>query len=149
VTCRIAAHHFVDVHAFVRETVRVLKPGGSLLLADTTVPDGDEEAAHWQNAIELLRDPSHMCNYTPLEWQAMLREAGLMVQAATSSGGGIDIPVSDWLKKAGADEARAALVHAALASAPPSARRAFNIGVAHDGETCFAWQRVAIQALKK
>jgi len=40
VTCRVAAHHFSDIPAFVREVARVLKAGGSFLLIDGSIEDG-------------------------------------------------------------------------------------------------------------
>jgi len=67
VTCRIAPHHFLEIEKFVSEAARVLKPGGALLLVDTTVPDTDPGAAEWQNAVETVRDPSHVRNYMPSE----------------------------------------------------------------------------------
>ncbi len=44
VTCRVAAHHFSDVAAFVRETARVLKTGGWFLLIDGSIEDSQPVA---------------------------------------------------------------------------------------------------------
>ncbi|HEY3781001.1 MAG TPA: methyltransferase domain-containing protein, partial [Fimbriimonadaceae bacterium] len=35
ITCRLGAHHFTNVHSFVRESARALKQGGWLVIADT------------------------------------------------------------------------------------------------------------------
>lgn len=78
VTCRIAPHHFPDVFRFVTESVRVLKPGGTLLVQDLTVPD-DERAARYVDSFYRLRDPSHQRCYAGYEWQGMLLDAGLTV----------------------------------------------------------------------
>jgi ubiquinone/menaquinone biosynthesis C-methylase UbiE len=78
VTCRIAPHHFADAPHFVRESARVLKPGGSLIIQDHLRPDG-EETARYVEAMEKLRDPSHNRAYSEPEWRAMFRQAGLTV----------------------------------------------------------------------
>ncbi len=78
VTCRIAAHHFPDAAAFVREAGRVLKPGGLLLVQDHVLPD-DPVAAAEVEAFERLRDPSHHRAFTEGEWRAMFAAAGLAV----------------------------------------------------------------------
>ena len=101
VACRIAPHHFLSVGTFLSEAARVLKMGGRLALVDTTVPDDSPEAAAWQNGVEAVRDPSHVRNHTPNEWRAMARTAGLTVTECGSGGGGITIPLSDWIVKAG------------------------------------------------
>jgi ubiquinone/menaquinone biosynthesis C-methylase UbiE len=44
VTCRVAAHHFSSPEDFMRETARVLKPGGWFLLIDGSVEDDQAEA---------------------------------------------------------------------------------------------------------
>ena len=148
VTCRIAPHHFLDLAEFLRETARVLKPGGHLVLVDTTVPDSSPEAATWQNAVEVLRDPSHVRNYTPTEWQTHAEAAGLTMDEITTANGGITIPLSDWLVKAGCTAEQSEAVRQMFADAPDSAKQAFQITAQPDGETLFTWQRVALHAMK-
>lgn len=75
VTCRIAPHHFPNPDRFVRESARVLRPGGRFVLIDTTVPAGD--AGDRYNAFEKLRDPSHVRSLPVGEWQALITDAGL------------------------------------------------------------------------
>lgn len=66
-TCRIAPHHFPDIDAFLRESVRVLRPGGILAVVDNVVPTG--VAGDYVNAFEKLRDPSHGRCLSEEEWQ--------------------------------------------------------------------------------
>ncbi len=147
VCCRIAPHHFLSVPEFLSEAARVLVPGGRFVLVDTTVPDGASEAADWQNTVEALRDPSHVRNYPPSEWQQMTETAGLTVTECRTDGGGITIPLSDWTHKAGCTPEQAAAVRQSFADAPESARQAFQIAAA-DGETVFTWLRVLLRAEK-
>lgn len=76
-TCRIAAHHFGDVEAFVRESVRVLKSGGILAVVDNIVPEGP--AGDYVNAFEKLRDPSHVRCLGAEEWLGISRAHGLEI----------------------------------------------------------------------
>lgn len=79
VTCRIAAHHFPDVYAFVRECARVLKPGGRLVIQDHDNP-ADRKAAAWLDAFERLRDPGHHRIYAQYEWEGLFLDCGLTVE---------------------------------------------------------------------
>ncbi|AGL00561.1 class I SAM-dependent methyltransferase [Desulfoscipio gibsoniae] len=79
VASRFAAHHFFDVKKAVREMCRVLKPGGKLYILDCSVFNGDETEKEI-NRIELLRDSSHQCSYSPRQWNHILNKLPLTIQ---------------------------------------------------------------------
>ena len=79
VTCRIAPHHFPDAFRFVKESARVLKPDGILLVQELALPE-DGAAARYIDAFERLRDPSHNRAFSESEWVEMFRAAGLTVE---------------------------------------------------------------------
>ena len=74
VACRLAAHHFADVLAAVKEMTRVAKH--RVVICDNTfVSESSEEA-------DRLRDPSHVRNYSQPEWESFFELAGLRAAAA-------------------------------------------------------------------
>lgn len=77
-TCRIAPHHFPDVPRALREFFRVLRRGGRMAIIDTLLPD-DSEIAEFYQAMEKLRDPTHVRAYSETEWTGMLEGAGFTV----------------------------------------------------------------------
>lgn len=78
VTCRVAPHHFPDVAQFVRESARVVRPGGLVAVIDNIVPENPLAARHL-NAFERLRDPSHNWAYPVEDWKSFFAAAGLAV----------------------------------------------------------------------
>lgn len=89
VTCRLAAHHFPNPAAFVAESFRVLRPGGTFALVDNVSPDGSMlplatpaellNAARSFNTYEKTRDPSHARALSLSEWEALMKKAGFSV----------------------------------------------------------------------
>jgi SAM-dependent methyltransferase len=79
--CRFSAHHWRDFDAGLREARRVLAPGARAVFIDTIALGRAALDTHLQ-AIELLRDTSHVRNRTEAEWLAALGRAGFGVRAA-------------------------------------------------------------------
>lgn len=148
VTCRVAPHHFLSVQKFLAESHRVLRAGGRLLVADTSVPDDLSEADAWQNRVELLRDASHIRNYSPREWSAFVEQAGFEVKEIDRCDESVPITLDDWLQKSGCTGPAAEGVRRMFAEAPEAARREFAIHALPDGDTGFQWMRVVFAARK-
>jgi len=71
VACRLAAHHFADVLAAVKEMARVARD--RVVICDNTfVSESSEEA-------DRVRDPSHVRNYAVAEWESFFELAGLKI----------------------------------------------------------------------
>jgi SAM-dependent methyltransferase len=69
VACRLAAHHFPDALAAVKEMARVARR--RVVICDNTfVSESSEEA-------DRVRDPSHVRNYGVAEWHSFFELAGL------------------------------------------------------------------------
>ncbi|WP_131195665.1 class I SAM-dependent methyltransferase [Lichenihabitans psoromatis] len=82
VLCRFTTHHWHDAEAGLREARRVLKPAGRALFSDIVSPGHPLLDTHLQT-VELLRDPSHVRNYSAAEWIAKLMAAGFSAQSLT------------------------------------------------------------------
>ena len=89
VTCRIAPHHFRDIHEAVGEMARVAER--LLVIEDNLFVDEQVEEA------ERLRDPTHVRCYSEEEWKQMLADAGLDVERAERLERRRD--VEDWLAR--------------------------------------------------
>ncbi len=72
---RAALHHFADPQRAIAEMFRVLRPGGVAVFADV-ISSEDAEESRLHNAIERLRDPSHVRMLPASELQSAARRAG-------------------------------------------------------------------------
>ena len=92
VACRIAAHHFDDVGAAMREMARVTR--------DRVVVQDNLFQGEAMEEAEKLRDPSHIRRYSEDEWRGFSESAGLEIdrlEIMTRR-----MPVDPWLARLGA-----------------------------------------------
>jgi SAM-dependent methyltransferase len=92
VACRIAAHHFQDVAAAVREMARVTS---DRVVVQDTLFQGER-----MEEVERLRDPTHVRRYTEEEWRSFFEAASLEVDRLEIMSR--RLPVDTWLERAGA-----------------------------------------------
>jgi len=144
VTSRIAPHHFSSPESFIRETARVLRPGGWFLLIDGSVPDGEPEAEEWLHQVEKHRDPSHHRLLTPRAWTALCEAHGLHVQSAELRT--FKQPDLEWyFETAATSPENRRTVRDLIANAPASVRAAFRLGE-EDGKIVWWWPRLTLIA---
>jgi len=104
VACRIAAHHFPDVLAALKEMARVARH--RVVICDNTFTSESAEQA------DRLRDPSHVRNYGVPEWRTFFELAGLEV--ADEALIVRDTDFEDWLARTETPEADRAQVRELL-----------------------------------
>lgn len=121
VCSRYSAHHWTRLEAALAEMRRVLKPGGHLLIIDV---QGEEDAlvdSHLQ-AIELLRDRSHVRNRSASQWHALLGAAGF--DNTEHHHWPVHIDFSTWVARMRTPASRVAMIREVQAEAPQEVQQA-------------------------
>jgi SAM-dependent methyltransferase len=136
---RYSAHHWHDVPAALREVRRVLKEGARMLLIDTSGGETPLLDTHLQT-IELLRDPSHIRNYSAAEWMAMFREAGF--EPSLRQRWPLTLEFSGWIERMRTPPNKVAAIHAVWAAAPDEVCQFY--AVQPDGS--FTMQKLLLEA---
>jgi ubiquinone/menaquinone biosynthesis C-methylase UbiE len=113
VVCRYALHHFPEPDAELAEMARCVKPGGTVVLVDL-VADADAGVAERQNALELLRDPSHARALSSAELVAALARHGLEVVSVEQRE--VRRPLQPWMEQTKTPREAAAEIKRALAA---------------------------------
>jgi len=96
VASRFSAHHWRDFDAGLREARRTLKRGGRAAFVDVYAPGQALFDTHLQ-AIELLRDHSHVRDYTSAQWLDTLGRSGFAVEVCRTWRLRMDFPV--WIAR--------------------------------------------------
>ena len=105
VACRVAAHHFENVRASVAEMARVSRD--QVLLVDNLYLDEQAEEA------DKVRDPSHVRNYSEVEWRGFFESAGLRIEDVRRLDKAIEL--EPWLERSGTSNEEAEVVRELLA----------------------------------
>ncbi len=132
VTCRRAPHHFVQFDRAIDEMLRVLQPGGRVGLIDQISPE-ETDGMQLMDALETLRDSSHVHALSVSEWQAVCsrHQIALTFLHVVES----RLAFERWLELADTESEQRRSIEQALGSATPEARNL--IGFSESPEPSF------------
>ena len=128
VVSRYSAHHWAKPEQALREFRRVLRGDGMFVLSDV-LGFGDYVCDTYLNALEVLRDPSHVRDYTLEEWEGFFAGAGFELEVVFSYR--IFLDFEEWTERMETPEANRVAIRALYGSAPAEVTKA--LGMRKDG----------------
>jgi len=124
VLTRFSAHHWRNLDAGLREARRVLTPNGRAMFIDSIASAVPLLDSHLQT-MELLRDPSHVRNYTSPEWAAALARAGFEIVSMKPRK--LRIEFAPWIARTRTPALLVEAIRAFQNNAPEEVRGRFSI----------------------
>lgn len=124
VVTRYSAHHWRDFMGGLSEARRVAKAQAPVIFMDVFTPGLALLDTHLQS-MELLRDTSHVRNYTLAEWSESLARTGLMVKAVKTWR--LDLEFESWIARMQTPPVFVAAIKALQAAAPDEVRKHFAV----------------------
>jgi len=149
ITVRHAPHHFANLQSAICEIARVARIGARIVIVDSYAPEEASLDQQW-NYMEKLRDPSHVRNYRPNEWRAMIAAAGLRItfeelDYCTENGGPINF--LDWTRRMKTPASAVQELSRLFRSAPPALAEALRVQIKGD-TICFHVPQITIAAMR-
>ena len=124
VASRFSAHHWLDFERGLSEARRVARPGACAVFIDVVSPGRPLADTHLQ-AVELLRDTSHVRDYSVAEWTAAVARAGFDVEATTMRR--LRLEFASWTRRMRTPAALAEAVRALQRAAAEEVRSCFAV----------------------
>lgn len=137
---RYSAHHWRDAAAGLAEARRVLVPGASAVFADVIAPESALLDTHVQ-CVELLRDGTHVRDYSLPEWVAMLAKARFAVQTVTRRR--LRLEFATWIARTATPAVLVQAIRDLQNNAPREVQEAFAI----EPDGSFTVDTVTIEAV--
>ncbi|MBO1361622.1 class I SAM-dependent methyltransferase [Acetobacter sacchari] len=124
VFCRFTMHHWNDAAAGLREARRVLARHGEAMFIDVTAPTV-AVADSWLQTLELLRDVSHVRNYSVAEWRKLLGDAGFVLKEVSTDR--LRMEFGSWVARTQTPQERIAAIRSLQEVAPEDVARILEI----------------------
>ena len=144
VTCRTAAHHFLDVEKFCSEVHRVLKDEGEFIIVDTITSD-QIKLNNWHQEVELIRDKSHIKNLSLIEWKNILKISKFSFLDIIQSR--VTMNLNDWMERSGTSDKDKKILKDKFKNSDEKIKSFFGIKILNN-DISFYWP-VGIFHLKK
>jgi SAM-dependent methyltransferase len=141
VLSRFTTHHWQNMEAGLREARRVLKRDSRAMFIDIVAPADAVLDTHLQT-VELLRDVSHVRDYSIAEWIAALSRSGFVLEGITQRRLRMEFPV--WIARTRTPAAHAEAIRSLQLGAPAIVRDHFAI--ADDGSFDLESATMVVQA---
>jgi ubiquinone/menaquinone biosynthesis C-methylase UbiE len=125
VATRYSAHHWGAFRDGLAQMRRVAKPDGLALFMDVVSP-GVALLDTWLQALELLRDPSHVRNASVEEWKTALAAAGFAVDDVVMYK--LRLEFDAWIARMRTPEVHVAAIRSLHARASSEVKDYFRIG---------------------
>jgi ubiquinone/menaquinone biosynthesis C-methylase UbiE len=109
VLSRYSAHHWHGFAVALAEARRVLRPGGTALFMDAISP-GPALLDTYLQGVELIRDPSHVRDYSVAEWVSALAAAGFNVKNITTRR--LRLEFASWVARMATPKPQVETIHA-------------------------------------
>jgi SAM-dependent methyltransferase len=124
VVSRYSAHHWRDFDAGLREAARVAKAGATVGIVDAISP-GRAALDTFVQAIELLRDTSHVRDRSRAEWEDAAARAGLLGGSVAAFR--IRLEFASWIARMRTPPDLATAIRSVQAAVAEEVRRYFAV----------------------